>query len=305
MKKLYLLLATTSLAISIPVVSRAAIVTGSIFCDANQDGVLDTGDIAVPGITVVITNEIGSFSNGAVTASDGSFNIRIPNFDPILEIHDPLAQIYFEVVEPATLPAGSTIVLPLPLASMTNGTPLYVVQFAGNQTNLVFTSGTGDSSTGDWLINDPECGVSAGTCKVSGNARIMGGRGVAEHSFGGTVVSGNPPKGRWMDISRSPGLVFQSTSIQSVTCGTGTIDFSGTGRLRSTGSGNRTANQVSFTAHVENMAVGTKNRTETAYYLRVFTADGTTLDLVSTDTADPTNVAPVAVTSGHLGIRTQ
>lgn len=308
MKKLYLLLATAALTISIPAVSRAAIVSGSIFCDANQDGILDNGDIAVQGITVVITNQTGSFSNRAVSAFDGSFNIHIPDFNALLETQNPLAQVYIETLEPASMPAGSVIILPTAVTNITS-TPAYFISFAADHTNLVFTSGTGNSFTGDWLINDPECGVSAGTCKVSGDARIAGKGGgdhrVADHEFGGTIVSGNPPRGRWTDTSRSLRLMFESTSVQSVVCGTGTIDFTGSGRLRSTGPGERERTGVSFTAHVENQATGAKNKTVTAYYLHVFAADGTTLDLVSTDTADPTNVAPVAVTSGHLGIRTE
>lgn len=309
MKKLYLVFATASLTLSIQTISRAAIVPGSIFCDANQDGVLDNGDIGVAGITVVITNQIGSFSNGAVTAGDGSFNIRIPNFDPILEVHDPLAQIYYETVLPATLPAGSTILLPVPLASMTNGTPLYVVQFAADFTNLVFTSGTGDSSTGDWLINDPECGVSAGTCKVSGNARINGEGGgdhrFADHEFGGMIVAGNSQLGQWADVSHNLRLVFTSTSVQSVICGDKAIDFSGTGTLISTAHRNHGETNVSFTAEVQNVASERKNKPAVAYYLRVFAADGTTLELVSTNTANPTNVAPVAASSSHLRIQTE
>lgn len=309
MKKLYLLLATASLTISIPTVARAAIVTGSIFCDANHDGVLDNGDIAVAGITVVITNETGSFSNGAVTAGDGSFNIRIPDFSALLEVHDPLAQIYIETVGPATLPAGSTILLPLPLASMTNGTPLYLINFAADFTNLVFTSGTGDSSTGDWLINDPECGVSAGTCKVLGSARIAGGgRGdhsTADHEFGGMIVSGSPPLGKWKDVSHNLRLIFESTSVQSVICGNGTIDFSGSGTLKGTGPMNHAESEVSFTAHVENPTLQPKNKRAIGYYLRVFAADGTTLELVSTDPANPADVAPVPITSSELRVQTE
>lgn len=299
MKRLCLLFAAASLALIPSSISRAANVPGSIFCDANGDGVLDTGDIAVEGVTVVITNQTGSFSNGAVSAVDGSFNISIPNFDPVLEVHDPLAQIYYETVLPGTLPAGSTIILPVPLASMTNGAPLYVVQFAEDFTNLVFTSGTGDSNTGDWLINDPECGASAGTCKLTGNARFAE-QESGSHLFGGTIVSGTPPKGRWVDVAHAPIGRFESTTVDSVICGTGMIDFSGTGTL----GGHKQRNQVLFTAHVENLSTGSKNKTVAGYYLRVYTADGTTLDLVSADPEDPTNMAPVAVTSGHLRILT-
>jgi hypothetical protein len=308
MKKLYLLLGMASLIVSIPIVSRAAIVTGSIFCDANHDGVLDNGDIAVAGITVVITNETGSFSNSAVSAGDGSFNIRIPDFSSLLEVQDPLAQIYIETLKPASLPAGSTIVLPTAITNITS-TPAYFIEFAADFTNLVFTSGTGQSSTGDWLINDPECGVSAGICKVSGNARIAGeGSGkhrIADHEFGGMIVSGSPPLGKWKDVSQTSRLIFQSTSVQSVICGSGAMDFSGSGTLRGTERRNHEETDVLFTVHVENLTSEAKHKTATAYYLRVFTADGTTLELVSTDPQNPADVAPVTATSSHMRIQTE
>lgn len=308
MKKLYLLLATASLILSIQTVSRAAIVTGSIFCDANQDGVLDNGDIAVAGVTVVITNETGSFSNCAVSAFDGSFNIHIPDFSAVLEVQDPLAQVYIETLAPASLPAGSTIVLPTAVTNITS-TPAYFISFAADQTNLIFTSGTGNSTTGDWLINDPECGVSAGTCKVSGNATIKGeetgDHKFADHDFGGMIVSGSPQLGQWKDVSHNLRLTFESTSVQSVICGDKTIDFSGTGTLTSTARKNLGETNVSFTAQVENLTTDPKNKTVTTYYLRVFAADGTTLELVSTNMANPTNVAPETATSSHLRMQTE
>lgn len=309
MKKLYLLLATASLTLSIQTVSRAAFVTGSIFCDANQDGVLDNGDIALQGITVVITNETGSFSNSAVSAADGSFKIHIPDFSSLLETQDPLAQVYIETLAPASLPAGSIIVLPTAVTNITS-TPAYFISFAADQTNLIFTSGTGNSTTGDWLINDPECGVSAGTCKVSGTARIKGeetgDHKLADHEFGGMIVSGSPQLGQWRDVSHNLRLMFESTSVQSVICGTNrSIDFSGTGTLTSAAPKNRGETNVSFTAEVENLTSEKGNKPAAAYYLRVFAADGTTLELVSTDPANPTDVAPVPATSDHLRMQTQ
>ena len=300
MKQLCLRVAAIFLALTLSSISRAANVTGSIFCDANGDGVLDTGDIAIPGVLVVITNETGSFSNSAVSAVDGSFNIRIPDFSSLLEVQDPLAQVYIEALAPGSLPAGSTILLPTAITNITT-TPVYFIDFAEDETNLIFTSGTGGSTTGDWLINDPECGVSAGNCKLTGNALIAEQEN-ASHLFGGTIVSGNPPKGRWVDVSRMPNERFQSTTVDSVICGTGTIDFSGTGTLR--GHPQEGEGQVLFTVHVENLSTGKKNENVTGYYLRVYTADGTTLDLVSGDAEDPTNVVPLGVTSGHLRIAT-
>jgi hypothetical protein len=315
MKKLRLALATTLSFLALLTVSRAAVVSGTVFCDGNQNGIIDTGDVGIPGVLVVITNENNSFSNSDVTGPDGSFSVQIPNPSASAAARDPLSQIFVETLLPASLPDGSSIVIPTAITNLTS-TPAYFISFASvtNKTNLVFTSGTGTSSTGDWLINNPECGSagSAGNCKLSGKAQIVMGHREADHSFNGTILSGNPPSGKWTDISHSLGLQFKSTAIQSVTCGTDSIEFTGTGVLQSLRRGGHRADvengtPVQFTVEVENLSVGNgrKNRTVQAYYLRVFTADDTTLELVSTDTLDPTDIAPEPITQSDLRIHSE
>lgn len=300
MKKLCLQLAVALSFLVLSTASRAAVVNGTVFCDANQDGIIDTGDVGIPGVLVVITNESSTFSNSAVTAPDGTFSIQIPN---------PTAspQVFVETLDPASLPDGSTFILPLAITNITT-TPAYFISFltTTNSTNLVFTSGTGNSSTGDWLIADPECG-SAGNCKISGVGHISGTR-VVDHAFEGTIRSGNPPSGRWADTSQALKLEFRSADIQSVICGTGSIEFSGTGVLRSRNGlspGNETS--VQFTVEIQNLAVGNgrKNKIVQGYYLDVFTADGTTLELESADPADPTDIAPVPIDRGHFNIHAE
>lgn len=308
MKKLRLLLAAALFFVSLCSVSRAATVNGTVFCDANQDGIIDTGDPGIPGVLVVITNENNSFSNSAVTAADGSFSIQIPEPNSSAAVEDPLSQVFVETLDPASLPAGSTIILPTAVTNLTS-TPAYFITYVttSNQTNLVFTSGRGNSSTGDWLINNPECG-SAGNCQLSGDAHISGHREV-DHSFGGTILSGNPPSGQWTDTSRSLKLQFKSTAIQSVICGTESVQFSGTGTLRSL-SGRHlpdSDNSVLFTVEIENLSAGNGRKTKTvdAYYLRVYNSNSNTLELISADLADPADIAPVPVTLGHLIIQAE
>src|SRR5216110_757812 len=103
MKKICLLFVFVLLSLALAGTARALPVTGFVFCDANQNGVIDAGDVGIPGVTVVITNLTGSSSNSAVTAADGSFSAAIPPFDPLLERRDPLAQIYGEGLDTNTL----------------------------------------------------------------------------------------------------------------------------------------------------------------------------------------------------------
>jgi hypothetical protein len=330
MKKRCLLLGAALLFPSLPTVSHAAIVTGNIFCDANQNGVIDAGDPGVPGVVVVITNENYSFSNAAVTASDGSFSVQIPDFSALKEVSDPLSQIYVETLSSSSLPANSTIVIPTAVTNITSN-PAYFISFAttNNQTNLVFTSGMGDTSTGDWLLNNPECGsagngITNGNCKVTGDAHVLLAGGI-DHNCDGKIVGGDRPKGQWIDSSRALNLVFRSKSIQSVVCGTGIIEFSGTGTLKSLRGGSRTVetnepvspnrsietNQlvgpIFFTVEIESVSTtdGHRNETADAYYFRAYTADGTTLEVVNGDDLDPTDIVPVPTFRGNFRMKAQ
>src|SRR4051794_40860551 len=49
--------------------------TGQVFCDANTNGVIDTGDTPVQSVLVVVTNLSGTFSNSGWTSIDGYFVI--------------------------------------------------------------------------------------------------------------------------------------------------------------------------------------------------------------------------------------
>ena len=142
-------------------------VSGFVLCNANQSSTISTNDPGIPNVLVIVTNLNGSFSNAVVTAADGSFSLLIPAFDPLAERLDPLSQVYAEALAPATLPADSTIVLPLAITNLSL-MPIYFIDFAADLTNVVYTSGAGTSSTGNWLINSSECQPPSKGSLVSG-----------------------------------------------------------------------------------------------------------------------------------------
>jgi hypothetical protein len=302
--------ATALLTLTVAGNSRAGTVTGTVACDANNDNIIDSGDIGIPQVLVIVTNETGSFSNSDLTAADGSFKIHIPNFSALGERQDPLSQVYIETLDQTTLPTGSTIVFPQPITNLT-WTPSYFIDYASNRTTLEYTSGTGSSTNGDWLINNPECQSSGGgsnslgACSVSGSGITTNGN-RPDHLFKGTVSS-DMLSGRWTDIQRGTHLRFDSTSIDTVTCGTGSIDFTGTGTLRGKAVHGH-VESVQFAARLvqTSQVVNPTGRhphqvsTPAAYYLRVFDANGDTLDLVSGDPGNPEDVAPVPVTDSTL-----
>src|SRR5689334_15380179 len=51
--------------------AQAAIDFGRVLCDANLSGMIDSGDVPVQSVLVVVTNLSGTFSNANWTTSEG------------------------------------------------------------------------------------------------------------------------------------------------------------------------------------------------------------------------------------------
>jgi hypothetical protein len=299
MKKIVSLFVSCAVSFFLTQTAIAGTVSGFVFCDANGDQVIDSNDVPIAGVTVIVTGLVGTFSNSTVTGPDGSFSLQIPPFDPLALRLDPLSQTYVETLDTNTLPAGSTIISPLPIVTQ-SPTNAYYIDYLPDFINVGFNSGIGATTNGDWLINNPDCQAqSVGSCSLSGSGVIKGGKGKnGKQSFGGKVSSSG---GRWTHTTKT--MQFKSTSIDTVDCsGNNGITFSGTGILNTGKGKKKTSVTVSFTAFVQDNGKGKKNRDQ--YYINISDGD-TTLLLVSTDPADPTDVAPVTISSGNLTVKSQ
>lgn len=293
----------------LPIASRAAFVSGFVRCDANQNQIADAGDVGIGNVLIIITNQSGGFSNFTHTAADGSFTVQIPDFSALAERQDPLSQVYVESLSFPTLPADSTVLFPLPILYLGTG-PAFYIDFAADLTNVVYTSATSNGApTGNWLIQSPECqGTASAGCLVTGAGTIRRITGRPDHVFAGTVsgrASGNP-RGHWRDASQRLNLRFASTSVESVSCeipdatsSFNVLQFTGRGTLRRIFGRRVNFGEVLFTARVEDHGPGARD----GYYLRVYSADGTTLMLVSGDPANPENIATVPISGGNLRVR--
>jgi hypothetical protein len=299
MKKFTSLFVFCLLSASLSSAVIAGTVTGFVFCDANTNQIIDANDVPIAGVQVVVRGIIGTFSNSTVTASDGSFSLQIPPFDPLALVRDPLSQTYIETLNPATLPSGSTIISPLPITNIIS-TPSYFIDYLADLINVGFNSGVGFTTNGDWLINNPDCQNQNIDCTLSGSGVIKGANGKkVEHTFHGRITHDD---GQWMHVAHALNLQFKSTTIQTVQCdGTNAMTFTGTGTLKGLGGNKVNYGTVSFTAGVEDLGQPGKNGDR--YYLRVYTSGGTTLLLVSGDPANPTNIVTLPISGGNLKIR--
>lgn len=313
MKKYYLLLTSGLLCLTLANTSTAALVSGFVLCDANQSLTINTNDAGIPSVLVVVTNQSGTFSNATFTAGDGSFALQIPNFDPVAVVRDPLSQVYVETLASATLPADSTILFPTPITNMSL-IPAYFIDFAPDLTNLVYTSGAGNSATGNWLISSPGCQSEA--CGLTGFGVILDKSKRIAHLFSGNISAADSPDGaehgHWTHLAVAAKLFFQSTVVQTISCGTvsgalptanspdNIIEFSGVGTLKGVDGNKVSYKMVYFTVQAE--ADGKRDRNADLYYLRVYTPDGVTRLLVSGDPSNPTHIVTVPISASDLRI---
>lgn len=103
--------------------------TGRVLCDANANGMIEADDSPLTGVMIVVTNSTGTFSNAVFTSASGTFVMALPAG----------AGTYTEFLNPATLPAGSTNLIP------SSGVRFFIFGDA-QSTNI-----------GDFLIANPGC----------------------------------------------------------------------------------------------------------------------------------------------------
>src|SRR5437868_2139131 len=102
MKLVKLQIITALLLTGSALTSNAWLKSGTVYCDANANGIIDAGDLPVQSALVVVTNVSCTFSNSSWTTAQGIFLVALPN----------VADTYVDFVLSATLPAGTTAVLP-------------------------------------------------------------------------------------------------------------------------------------------------------------------------------------------------
>lgn len=270
--------------------SPAWLKTGTVFCDANTNGIIDTGDVPVQSVLVMVTNTSGTFSNASFTTAEGVFLVELQSFP----------DTYVDFIVPETLPPGTTAVLPpFNTFTITNATTV----------------------TNNFLIENPDCvsppSTNNGHCWLTGGGTIKSDSGGKPlFNFGGVVNPGCSPTaaggGNWNTIDHTQDLHFRGRNIQVVDCGNvpgfnGStspvspftfIEFQGVGTLTGIGGNKADFGTVNFFAHAEDL--GEPGRGVDRLYLGVFDDSGTTLLLISADPSNPLDIAPVTISTGNL-----
>lgn len=267
---------------------------GWVVCDANTNNLVDAGDTPVPGVLVVVTNTLGTYSNANWSTTEGYFGVEL----------EDVAGSYVTFIEGSTLPPGTTAVQ-----------PLWVL-------NEITVSAPG--ATNYFLVSNPACVVApppppsenTNLCWLTGGGTIKG-KGKPTFTFGGNVHPGGNAEagdgGNWNVIAHALKLHFKGEVFEIVNCGNvegappgstspktpyNFIEFQGVGTLK--GVAGRKANYglVYFYGRAEDL--GEPGRGKDRLYLRVYTEAGETLLLISAQPGDATVVAPTPISTGNL-----
>lgn len=270
-------------------------ISGYVYCDTNDDGIIDENDTPLAGVDVtlvgpsfqltVTTDETGSYSASGLVAGD--WNISL---------------------EGSTLGAEATVALP---------------SGGNNMVTLSWPDGVAFAEDINFLVDDPACQDSpVGLCwMTAGGVKFepLLGEDMAEHgpkdSFGGNVYPSCSPYpgngGQWNHVSHSSKLHFMGTDIEVIRCGnvpgiepgsespvTGFnyIEFQGVGWVQGI-KGNKIARTpVTFTARVEDRNEPGNEQSATSgddidrYYLNV----------PGFLTVDDGAGGPITITGGNL-----
>ncbi len=289
----------------LPSSGDACVVSGYVWCDANQSGDIDAGDTPLSGVTVYLERTGGSEPIHAAT-TDGSGYYAF-------EVYSPLGAPYVLTLG-SGLPADALIIVP------------WAEEYSfGLQLAQSF----------DWLIASDTC-LKSGCWLTCGGAKFSpitrtylaendGAHGPL-HSFGGNVYPGCSPDagqgGQWNHVAHALKLHFLGTAIRVERCGLvdgippgsespetpyNFIEFTGTGTLKGI-QGKKVNTTAYFWARAEDHnEPGSSGAKDGAlidrYYIIVYTDPqdpvGSCKILVN-EVADPTQVRPVPITDGNM-----
>ena len=274
-------------------------VQGTVYCDANLNGIIDAGDLPVSGLTVTVSG--GGFTGSDTTGNygAGSWAVFLPDTPGSYKI---------------TLTGNTS-----PIISPTS------LNFSTTADNNVLTINILLDGQG---CSELKCWLTGGGVKFSAITHTDLAEKGPLHNFGGNVnpsCSGEPGEGgQWNHIAQKANLHFQGNQIEVVRCGNVTpppppgstspvtpfnfIEFRGTGTLKGIGGNKADYGTVTFFGRAEdrNEPGGTAGGNNAGayidrYYLQVTDSGGVVRLNVDVDGVNST-VDPLTITGGNMQI---
>jgi hypothetical protein len=306
-----------ALLVTLGVSNAEATVNVAVYCDANQDGLLDNNfepfDTPLANVRITVRSADGTFFAEALSISTGYASLPMPGFGS-----------FTFAIDPATIPNGAT-----PIGA---GYPDWGQLPPGGSISVVYDDAfvpfiyfLVDDEACRTPTSEAKCWMTAGGVKFDPIAGIPLATNGPRDSFGGNVYPGcnantGNQGGQWNHVSHSNKLHFQGFQIEVVACGNvpgipagsespvtpyNFIEFRGTGRLMGIKGNQAEYPNVQFFARVEDRGEpGNEkaNKGQTLdtdrYFLRVFDANNTLL-LTDVD-GDENTIDPLTITGGNL-----
>jgi len=273
-------------------------VRGTIYCDVNLNGVIDSGDLPLSGLTVTVSG--GGFTGSDTTGNygAGAWAVFLPDTPATYTI--------------AVTGASAPVISPTSLSFTTSA--------ANNAITIdILIDGQGCQQVACWLTAG---GVKFNPITNAREAELDKG---PAHTWGGNVNPGCSPTagegGQWTHTAHKLNLHFQGRAIDVVRCGNvagippgstspvtpfNFIEFQGTGILKGVGPNKNDYGEVTFFARAEDRnepggEAGGNNSGALVdrYFLRVVDSGGVVRLLVDTDGV-PGTVDPITITGGNM-----
>lgn len=310
MKKIFITFSVLLFALLFMAPAYANHISGYIYCDVNENKVIDPSDTPLEGVKIHIQSFAWYNTYDVTTDKNGYYYIDLlgPDGPHTLTIID--------------LPAGATVVLPV-------------------DNSFVFDTSINPYVEMNGLIDSPSCRTGAGgACWMTAGGvkfdpvlMIPAAEKGPKFNFGGNTFPGCSPTagdgGQWSFVDRLQSIHFQAWEIDKVTCGNvpgipegstspktpfNYIEFSGWGTINSIAK-NKTITtplKAYFWARFEDRnepgnlnALPDEGAKVDRLYLRVYTdigdPFGSIVYLINGD-VDPGKIVPVLITGGNIQI---
>jgi hypothetical protein len=196
MKKIFITVSILIISLLFIGPAYAYYITGHVYCDVNGNGSIDTSDTPLANVKITATGTGGTAT--ITTGTDGYYEFIF---------YESVAS-YLVTIDMATLPGGSSIILPV--------------------SNTVVFDGSTHSIELNWLISSQAC--QAGACWLTAGGvkfdSILGFKAAEsgpKFSFGGNTFPGCSPTagdgGQWNFVDHGRKIHFQGWQVDQVRCG--------------------------------------------------------------------------------------
>jgi hypothetical protein len=223
----------------IPALAGVQSISGRIFQDNNGDGIFNTGDLSLAGVTVDLDASNGTLVQTTTTNAQGQYvfnSVPLGTYDieqvlPVNEVQIPASQADVLTVASAAITGQNFADFPPVISDANNGDSDYLVLDATGTDLEIFS---GSSAQGTPLYQVPLADLPSLTLNLSGADQTL------DVDFsngdpipaGGITLNGDAAQTTTLNIiGQNPSQTFSMSDTQLTLAGGGTINYAPLGTL--------------------------------------------------------------------------